>query len=171
MSKHSKGSYQHTEGTPVKGLAGVDENLHDPYHPQVKPPEPTWCPQCGAVYEQGRWQWKERVGAAAPQRLCAACQRIHDDQPAGIVDIEGDFAREHHDEMMALLHHHAERAKAEHPLQRIMAITAQGGGTRVTTTDIHLARDLANALHHAWHGELELKYSDSETLLRARWRR
>jgi NMD protein affecting ribosome stability and mRNA decay len=171
MSNFSRSSRLHTQGTPVKGRAGVDENLHDPYHAQAKPPEPTWCPECGAVFEQGRWQWKERLSERAPKRLCAACQRIHDQQPAGIVDIDGDFARAHRDEWLSLLRHHAERAKAEHPLQRIIAITDRDGGTRITTTDIHLARDLAHALHNAFHGDLQLKYNDGETLLRAHWQR
>ena len=171
MSKDSKSSRFHTSGAPVKANAGVDENLHDPYHPHAKPPEPTWCPQCGAVFEQGRWQWKERLSDKAPQLLCAACKRVRDRQPAGILQIDGDFARQHHDELMRLLNHHAERAKTEHPLKRIMEIAEHQGGTRITTTDIHLARELGEALHHAYHGDLELKYSDSEYLLRAHWRR
>jgi NMD protein affecting ribosome stability and mRNA decay len=171
MSNFSKSSRFHTDGTPVKGRAGVDENLHDPYRLQAKPAEPTWCPQCGAVFEQGRWQWKERLSTKAPRVLCAACARTRDQQPAGIVEIDGEFAHQHHDELMSLVRHHAERAKAEHPMQRIMDIVRSDDGTRITTTDIHLARDLAQALHDAYKGDLALKYSTDEMLLRAHWRR
>jgi hypothetical protein len=171
MSHFAKTAHSHTAGTPVKGNAGIREDLHDPYQPSVKPAEPTWCPQCGAVFEQGRWQWKERLSAHAPQLACAACRRIHDNMPAGIVQIEGDFAREHREEMLAMLNHRAERAKAEHPLQRIMGITDTATGLELTTTDIHLAHELAQALHHAYHGDLKLHYSDKQVLLRAHWQR
>lgn len=171
MSHFAKAANRHTAGTPVKGYGGIDGNRHDPYHAQAKPPEPTWCPQCGAVFEQGRWQWKERLSGHAPQLLCAACQRTHDDMPAGIVQIEGDYAKAHREELLAMLQHRAERAKAEHPLQRIMAILDTDGGLQVRTTDIHLAHELAQALHHTFHGELQLHYSDAQVLLRAHWSR
>jgi len=171
MSKGSKTTHRHTEGTAVKDLAGVDENLHDPYQAHAKPPEPTWCPECGAVFEQGRWQWKERLSERAPQLVCAACKRTRDHMPAGVLQIDGEFALAHRAELLALLKHRAEHAKAEHPLQRIMAIDEQADALQITTTDIHLARELAQALHHAYHGDLQLRFSDSQVLLRAHWHR
>jgi len=171
MSNFSKTTHRHTDGTPVKGHAGIREDQHDPYLAHAKPAEPTWCPSCGAVFEQGRWQWKERLSPRAPQLLCAACRRTNDHMPAGIVQIDGEFARAHRDEMLAMLQHRAERAKAEHPLQRIMAISDTADGLEVTTTDIHLAHELAQALHHTYHGDLQLHYGDKQVLLRAHWRR
>lgn len=56
-------------------------------------------------------------------------------------------------------------------MQRIMAIEDDSGKMIVTTTDIHLARDLGEALKAAFHGSLELKYSKEDNLLRAYWRR
>lgn len=169
MPKFSKSSPGHRVGTPVKGHAGVRQNEHDPYRLSAKLAEPTWCPDCGAVFEQGRWQWKERLSSKAPQHRCPACQRIHDDQPAGFVTIEGDFLRAHRDELLHLITHRADHVKAEHPLQRVMAIRDQGDGLLVTTTDLHLARDIGEALHRAHHGELHLQYSADETLVRVHW--
>jgi len=171
VSRFAKSTHQHTEGTPLRGNAGIREDQHDPYAIHAKPAEPTWCPQCGAVFEHGRWQWKERLSSHAPPMLCAACHRIRDNAPAGIVQIEGDFARAHRDELLAMLQHRAERAKSEHPLQRIMAVTDSAAGVEITTTDIHLAHELAQALHHAYHGDLQLHYSDGQLLLRAHWQR
>jgi NMD protein affecting ribosome stability and mRNA decay len=171
VSRFAKSTPTHTEGTPLKGHAGIAENQHDPYAMHAKPAEPTWCPECGAVFEQGRWQWKERLSGHAPQMLCAACRRTRDNVPAGIVQIDGDYALAHRAELLAMLQHRADRAKAEHPLQRIMAITESGTSLEVSTTDIHLAHELAQALHHAYHGDLQLSYSDQQVLLRARWRR
>jgi NMD protein affecting ribosome stability and mRNA decay len=171
MSGFSKSSKSHTQGTPVKGYAGVRENEHDPYRLPAKLAEPTYCPDCSAVYERGRWQWKERVSANAPRHRCPACQRIHDDFPAGYVHIEGDYARTHREELMHLITHRGEHAKAEHPLQRIMAVQDTADGWVVTTTDVHLARGIGEALHGAHHGELKLHYSDGETLVRVHWHR
>jgi hypothetical protein len=38
--------------------------------------------------------------AGAPEELCAACRRISDNLPAGIVPLRGDFAKEHKEEMI-----------------------------------------------------------------------
>jgi hypothetical protein len=70
-----------------------------------------------------------------------------------------------------LIRHHAEREKAEHPLQRIMEIDKTKVSTVVITTDIHLARGIGEALHHAYQGELEFHYNEQENLLRVVWER
>jgi hypothetical protein len=171
MTTHSKASRFHTLGGKEQGRGGVGDKDHDAYRLRAKPPEPTWCPDCGAVYEKGRWQWKERVASKAPGLVCSACQRIRDDFPAGYLQIDGDFARENREDLMRLVRHRAEHAKAEHPMQRIMAIKDEGAGVLVTTTDLHLARDIGEALHRAYHGELDLRYSDDENLVRVHWQR
>jgi len=59
-----------------------EERVSDPYRTRGKWPEPTTCPECGAIVHHGQWRW----GKAAPeaeQHLCPACQRIHDRVPAG----------------------------------------------------------------------------------------
>jgi NMD protein affecting ribosome stability and mRNA decay len=122
------------------------------------------------VYDRGDWHWAERPGEAL-QALCAACQRTRDGKPAGIVQIDGDFARAHRDEILALLQRCAERAQADHPQQRIMAITDTDTGVQVATTDSQLAHDLARVLQHTHRGALKLHYSDAQVLLRAQWRR
>ena len=39
------------------------------------------------------------------------------------------------------------------------------------TTDVHLARRIGDALHGAFHGELVIKYSPDEYLVRVNWTR
>jgi hypothetical protein len=41
----------------------------------------------------------------------------------------------------------------------------------VTTTDSHLARGIAEALQAAYKGDLKLRYSRDENLVRATWKR
>jgi hypothetical protein len=59
-------------------------------------------------------------------------------------------------------------------MQRIMKIVNQGNGTEsvlITTTDIHLARGIGDALHHAYRGKLDFHYNPEQTLLRVSWER
>jgi len=158
---------------PVRRDQLRQEREHDTYKVQHKPPEPAACPDCGAIYHDGRWQWGAKA-ANSHAVICPACHRIRDRFPAGFVQIGGPFFANHREEMTSLIRHHEAKARSEHPLSRIIAIEDTGsgdGGLLVTTTDIHLARDIAEALHHAYQGELEFHYNDSEKLLRAHWQR
>lgn len=146
------------------------EREHDSYKLPQKPPEPAACPECGAVFHGGRWQWGIKP-RGAHELLCPACHRIRDRFPAGYLHLGGEFFAAHREELTKLLRHHEERARAEHALERIMGIEDTEQGSLVTTTDIHLARDLGEALHHAYRGELEFHYNEAEKLLRVHWRR
>ena len=145
-------------------------HAHDPYVVTRKPSEPTVCPSCKAVFAEGRWSW-QRPPADAGEMVCPACQRINDDFPAGYVMVKGEFIKAHRDEIIALVKSKEDTQKAEHPLQRIMAIEDTREGLQVTTTDSHLARGIGEALHDAYKGDLKLRYSRDENLLRAVWKR
>ena len=146
------------------------ERVHDAYKSSAKLPTPTLCPQCGAVFAEGRWSWLPRPEAAHSE-MCPACHRIHDHFPAGYVKLEGEFLAQHRAELIQLVRNLEKKEKAEHPLQRIIDIVDEDGGVLVTTTDIHLAHGIGEALHHAYKGTLDSHYSPEEKLLRARWSR
>mgnify|MGYP000462472041 CR=1 FL=1 len=57
------------------------------------------------------------------------------------------------------------------PILSNVLLRATGETLELTTTDIHLAHELAQALHHAYHGDLKLHYTDKQVLLRAHWQR
>lgn len=156
--------------TPVRHDRLIEEARIDPYRAIRKPPEPTVCPQCGAVFHEGRWQWIAKP-ANAHEELCPACRRIAEELPAGFVSIGGPFFQQNREELLNLIHNEEERAKAEHPLKRIMKIEDEGDGLLITTTEIHLARGIGEALHHAYQGELEFHYNENENLLRVVWER
>ena len=146
------------------------ETVMDSYKTKGKLPEPTVCPDCGAVFHGGRWQWLEKP-KDAHQTSCPACHRMRDRFPAGYVLLAGEFLAAHEAEILQLIQHREAHEKTEHPLQRIMAIEKTEHGTMVTTTDIHLARGIGEALHHAYQGELEFHYSPEQNLLRVNWSR
>ena len=50
-----------------------------------------------------------------------------------------------------------------------MDIKEEGGGIVITTTDIHLPRRIGEALHHAYHGDLDFHYIKESYLIRVRW--
>ena len=144
------------------------EHVHDAYKAKGKLQEPAVCSQCGAVFHQGRWQWLQ-APANAHRAICPACHRIHDHFPAGFLTMKGEFFRAHHDEIMRLVQNHEKHERTEHPLKRIMAVEEKDGTTLVTTMDIHLARGMGEALHHAYQGELEYHYNPEQNLLRVSW--
>lgn len=78
---------------------------------------------------------------------------------------------EHKGEVMRLVKNEGERAGEEHALERIMAMEDLENGIQVTTTDIHLARRIGEALHHAYQGELEFHHNEKEYLIRVHWER
>ncbi len=155
---------------PIKRDELRDELVHDTYKTGKKLAEPSRCPDCGAVYHRGRWTWNAAPAGAA-EVTCPACHRIKDDFPAGRVTLKGEFFAAHRDEILHLARNQESKERAEHPLQRIIAIKPERDGTLITTTDIHLARGIGDALHAAYKGDLEYHYNKEENLLRVDWQR
>jgi NMD protein affecting ribosome stability and mRNA decay len=142
----------------------------DSYREDAKYHEPTSCPDCGATYVKGRWTWAPPAPESVDRR-CPACERIHDDFPAGYVMLKGGYAQAHRDEVLAMVRGCETREKAEHPLERIMGIVDTADGIQVTTTDGRLARGIARALHDAFKGSVKVTSAKEENLVRAVWER
>jgi NMD protein affecting ribosome stability and mRNA decay len=153
----------------ISGHAQQDHVL-DPYQCQQKLHDGTVCPQCHAIYHEGRWQWGPKSEGAV-EELCAACRRINDKFPAGVLTLRGDFAREHRDEMIHLARHQEEAENKEHPLNRIISIEDDAQGVVVNTTDIHLPRRIGEALKRAFHGEIEDHFEKDGYFVRVTWTR
>ena len=148
----------------------IQERRHDPYAARAKPREPSTCPSCQAVFQDGRWQWGRAI-EGAHALVCPSCQRIADGLPAGILVLSGGFHLAHRVEILGLIRHIEEREAKHHPLKRIMQVSETGDELEVTTCDASLARSIGDALHHAYQGELDYHYSDGGNVLRVQWRR
>ncbi len=153
---------------PGRKLQVMTDKRHDAYEALGKSTEPAACPDCGLVRIHGRWQYGTGPAGATEER-CPACRRIHDEFPAGVLTIEGPFAYEHRAQVLATAKHVETRERAEHPLERIMAIDEQPERVVVTTTGVHLAQAIGRALKHAFRGRLRYEFADSEYFVRVDW--
>ena len=149
----------------------IHERVHDPYRNKQKPPEPSVCPTCNAVFRDGRWQWAESWPLKSNRILCHACQRTRDNYPAGIITLTGDFALAHKEEILAVARHQEQEEATGHVLHRIMAIEEQATGIVIKTTDLHLPRRIGEAIRRAFKGELDLHYEEEGCFLRVNWSR
>lgn len=143
-----------------------DERV-DVYREKQKYKEPTRCPECGALYTEGRWSWKETT-EEIHNSSCPACRRIKDNYPAGFVGLSGPFFENHRQEIIKLVKNLERTESEEHPLERIMNISEENGKTTITTTGMHLARRIGDSLKHSYQGNLETSY-DAENFIRVQW--
>jgi NMD protein affecting ribosome stability and mRNA decay len=148
----------------------VQEKQHDTYREDRKWPEPTACTECNAVYIEGRWTWHEPP-FKANKVLCPACRRIAENYPAGYLELKGSFFKKHQEEMLNLIRNEEKEEKGAHPLERIMDITEEDEQTLITTTGIHIARRIGEAVSRAYKGDLSFTYGDGEKTIRMLWDR
>ena len=149
----------------------MHEHIHDPCKTPHKLPEPTVCPDCGAVFHAGRWQWMTPAPENANRTSCQACHRIRDKYPAGRMTLSGGFVREHKAELLSLARHHEAAEKQAHPLHRIMRIEEKPDSIVIETTDLHLPHRIADALEHAYHGDSKLQFDKEGHFIRVDWER
>lgn len=154
--------------TPPRKDRLLRERVHDTYKIRGKLREPTSCPECGAVYHEGRWRW-ESAPAEAHQQICPACQRVRDRYPGGSMSATGPFVTAHREEVVRIARNQEKRAKSEHPLERIIDVENHEDSLLITTTNAHLARAIGEALHHAHHGELDFHYVEETDFLAVKW--
>ncbi|MDH5298107.1 MAG: BCAM0308 family protein [Desulfobulbaceae bacterium] len=148
----------------------IKEERHDTYRSKAKLPEPSLCNGCGALFANGRWSWSEPP-EKSHDTTCPACRRIADKYPAGTLEMGGLFYQQHRDEIWNLIHNTEKQEKQERPLERIMNITDEGAQTVVTTTGVHLARRIGEALARSYQGDFSFQYADAENSIRGRWQR
>jgi len=150
----------------------------DPYLPKGASKNVMVCEQCHAVYSNKRWSLStERYDEVVKDptvttAICPACHKIQDDIPGGIVTLKGDYVLPHKQELLNLIKNEEERARGYNPLERIMSVKENGGGSLViTTTNERLAQRLGKAIRKAFHGEVAYHWSHDNKLARVDWER
>lgn len=149
----------------------IKQKVHDPYDDGRKYSEGTYCPQCLALYQGGRWKWPKQKDTSGEPFLCSACRRIRDRFPAGEVHVSGSYLNRHKDEIMNLIQNVIKEVEIRSPMKRVIDFTQDKQKLSVSLTDNHLARHIGDALYKAYNGELEVKYSEEEKFIRLYWRR
>jgi len=155
---------------PVRWSPFPVEHIPDRYRQPAVAPAVASCPVCHAVFMRGHWQWRAAPPGSA-SLVCSACQRIADRVPAGRVVLDGGFEAANRNELIALVRHHEAKMQTQHPMERVMAIESGEQGTVITTTGSHIARDIGNAVQHAYRGRLDIDYRNMETELHVHWHR
>ena len=156
------------------------EHDHDTYHPEMKSEGALMCPECHAVYSEGRWQWIQDLGQLKrfmkkihkkDHEICPACKRTMDHYPAGELVLRGDFLFKHMKEIIGLTRNEELSEMGQHPLNRIMEIRKNRDEVVIETTDQHLPTRIAKALKRAYGGITDFKFAKSSGMMRATWAR
>jgi hypothetical protein len=142
--------------------------VFETYDRSGKAHEPLVCPECGVVYQDGRWHWAARPEKAS-ESLCPACRRIQERAPAGVVSLTGPRVAALKHDIIQLARHQEQAEKPEHPLNRIMDIEETRQGLVINTTDIHLPRRIGQALRRAFRGTLQTKFEEHGYFVRVDW--
>jgi hypothetical protein len=114
------------------------------------------------------WRWAA-ASESGEKTFCAACRRINDNLPAGVVTLYGIFGRHQIDEIVRLARHQEDTEKREHPLNRIIGIDEEDEAIVITTTDIRLPRRIGAAVKRAFRGKLEEDFDDAGHFVRVTW--
>lgn len=144
----------------------------DPYQQKLGPKETAVCRKCGAFYRNKRWCIDEKLGGeAAASVTCPACQRMADNNPAGIVTLSGSYLVEHEDEILNAIKHAETRSRLKNPLGRIMEIKQENKVLTISTTEDKLAQKLGREIYKAHKGELHYQWSHDQHFVRVNWTR
>jgi hypothetical protein len=142
----------------------------DPYKHPGKLVAPVLCPQCGAVYRAGRWQWAPRP-TGAPEAICQACHRSNDNHPAGVVTLTGGFVGANRAEIVRIAEEHGTGEKRDRPANRIIGIEQGEDRVVVTTTDIQLPHRIGAAIVRAFQGRIKHDFDEADYVMRVNWHR
>jgi hypothetical protein len=126
------------------------------------------CADCGVVQHGGRWTWGAPPLTGVKKGRCPACQRIRDHYPAGVIELHPAFL-EKRVEVLRLMRNVEKAERTEHPLERLMDTEPANGHWIVTTTGIHLARQIAHGLARRFHQKARIRYAENESLIHVDW--
>ncbi len=153
------------------------ERSTDAYQQKLGPTETAICKKCGMFYLDKRWTFDEAESrrlsgeSAVTKVLCPACQRMADDNPAGVVTLSGSYLLEHENDILNMIKRTEARSRTKNPLGRIMEINQEGNVLTISTTEDKLAQKLGREVYKAHKGELHYSWSHDLHFVRVNWTR
>lgn len=123
------------------------------------------CTSCDVVCHRGQWYCGKPPVGHVELGTCPACRRVRDNYPAGVLKVPPAILERKQD-VIGMVRNVEAVEKAEHPLERLMAIETKDGALIVSTTGVHLAREIAHKLGKQLHCKPRFDYSDNEELVR-----
>ena len=135
------------------------------------------CTGCKATFWGKRWFSEGSEGAKLPpghmpgKVVCPACQRMKDNNPAGVVTLSGDYLVKHEEVILNAVRNIEAKTRAKNPLARIMEIGQERKVLTISTTDEKLAEKLGKEIYKSHSGKLGLQWSEDESFVRVNWTR
>lgn len=126
------------------------------------------CADCGVVQHAGKWYWGAPPLAQPRSGRCPACQRIRARDPAGTIRLAPAFLARA-EEVLDLARNVERAEKAEHPLERLMEVEQSDGHLVITTTGIHIARQIAHKLARRFHRRARIRYEEAGGVVHVEW--
>ena len=124
-----------------------------------------FCKVCKAVYYKKSWHHNleeglKKIKETAPVHFttCVACDMVARGEFEGEIIIENVPPKIKTD-LTHLAESFGKRAYEKDPMDRVIAITREGSGMRITTTENQLAVKLAKKINEAFKGKAKILYS------------
>lgn len=166
----------------IKGLKPMRkkaiDSTKDPYLADTKPPDGAVCSICSAIWHGKHWAMPEVASGVKKTMLkkteltlCPACKKTRDNFAEGFVEISGEFATKHREEILRLIRSKEDRATGINPLERIIGIRRRNSTIEVRTTTEKLAQRIGRMLSKSFSGNVAYKWSKDTKVARVLWTR
>jgi NMD protein affecting ribosome stability and mRNA decay len=137
-----------------------------------RPPEPSICQRCGAVFQRRVWRASRPASdgllARATWVTCPACAQRGEGTYMGCVRILCGSPFEHEDAIRRRIENVAAAAEAAHPEHRIVSVDRDRHAIEVLTTSQKLAHRVAHEVKEVLKGKVTYRWSDDGSLV-ATW--
>ncbi len=149
----------------------------DPYLPWSGSREVLVCRRCHSFYFHKRWYLESDVPSPEIKKsvtgmiVCPACRKIEDHFPGGIIILQGDFLKQHKEEILHRIHNEEGRAKNVNPLERVISIKDYGDRVEIHTTGERFAQRIGRELQRAYKGHASYHWSGDDKFVRVSWER